>query len=594
MTVPDHELFRWLEEFTCRRGRPLRVLHIGNIANNAYNNACIQRSYGIAADVVSYDSRHVTATPEWEDADVAGDVDPDLPDWWAVDLGDWRRPRWFVDGPLLACLSYLRCRHAGHEEKAHRVRTSLILDYWKMLADDAVRRGGQRAGGPLAGSALTTSRALGHVPSGATGGPPPREALAAWLAAAASEDALRRHRARLLTDVLAPALRRARGPRHASAPSPRALWQAMRSALAGSGGMLLFALTRPLTSSAAPAAKANAVRERADRLRALHRAHLPEARARDVEDDVAWARGLAGPWADVLGHYDVVQGYATDGVIPLFHGVASFTAYEHGTIRSIPFEDDTRGRLCNLTYRCAPRIFVTNTDVLPSVARLGIRAGRVVRLPHAIDDRKLRAFRDAHAHLEPPVGPPVFVSPTRHHWARGTDSWLKGNDVFLRAAGRLAAAGRAFSVVLVAWGAEVDDSKALIDELGLSDRVRWVPMMSKRRLWAAYCRAHAVVDQFAIPALGGVGIEALALGRRLITRVDEPTLADFFGACPPVLNAATVAEVERAMRGVLDDPADHRGLGTAGRVWIETYHSAARIMALQLGAYRDLVGTAAD
>jgi glycosyltransferase involved in cell wall biosynthesis len=188
----------------------------------------------------------------------------------------------------------------------------------------------------------------------------------------------------------------------------------------------------------------------------------------------------------------------------------------------------------------------------------------------------------------------VFVSPTRHHWARGTDSWLKGNDVFLRAAGRLAAAGRAFSVVLVAWGAEVDDSKALIDELGLSDRVRWVPMMSKRRLWAAYCRAHAVVDQFAIPALGGVGIEALALGRRLITRVDEPTLADFFGACPPVLNAATVAEVERAMRGVLDDPADHRGLGTAGRVWIETYHSAARIMALQLGAYRDLVGTAAD
>jgi hypothetical protein len=103
-----------------------------------------------------------------------------------------------------------------------------------------------------------------------------------------------------------------------------------------------------------------------------------------------------------------------------------------------------------------------------------------------------------------------------------------------------------------------------------------------------------VVDQFAIPALGGVGIEALALGRRLITRVDEPTLADFFGACPPVLNAATVAEVERAMRGVLDDPADHRGLGTAGRVWIETYHSAARIMALQLGAYRDLVGTAAD
>jgi len=29
-----------------RLGRPLRVLHIGNIANNAYNNARIQRQYG--------------------------------------------------------------------------------------------------------------------------------------------------------------------------------------------------------------------------------------------------------------------------------------------------------------------------------------------------------------------------------------------------------------------------------------------------------------------------------------------------------------------------------------------------------------------
>ncbi|KAG1702758.1 hypothetical protein GQR58_004261 [Nymphon striatum] len=42
----------WLEEFEIENGRPLRVLHIGNIANNAFINAKIMRKIGIHADVV--------------------------------------------------------------------------------------------------------------------------------------------------------------------------------------------------------------------------------------------------------------------------------------------------------------------------------------------------------------------------------------------------------------------------------------------------------------------------------------------------------------------------------------------------------------
>jgi glycosyltransferase involved in cell wall biosynthesis len=573
MSDAELESLQWLARFARRHGRPLRVLHIGNIANNAYNNARIQRSHGIEADVISYGYYHVTGTPEWEDADIEGDVDPALPDWWAVDLGDWRRPPWFVQGPMLPCLDYLRCRHAGLEEQADRIRASLMLDYWGLLADATARTGGRRAGHPFRGTALATSRKLGHV----AGSLPTRARLRAWWRASGSEAALQRHKARLLTDVIAPMLRRARERRQ---PSPV--------------DRLILALSTWYRTTGASDLDSRRLREPTARFEGLHREHLPAAREQDVEEDTAAARALAAPWADVLAHYDIVQGYATDGVIPLYHGLGNFTAYEHGTIRCIPFEDDTRGRLCSLTYRCAPRIFVTNTDVLPSVARMRIPAERVVRLPHAFDDRKLRAFRAAHPHLEPPAGPPVFLSPTRHHWARGDLSWLKGNDVFLRAAGRLADAGRAFSIVLVAWGAEVDRSKALIAELGLSRLVRWVPIMSKKALWAAYCRAHAVVDQFGIPALGGVGFEALALGRRLITRLDEAALAGFFGACPPVLNAAAVDEVERAMLRVLDDPDDGGGLGAAGGAWIETYHSAARIVALQAQAYRELVGLPGD
>src|SRR5688500_18130008 len=98
----------WLLRFERDHGRPLRVLHIGNIANNAYNNAKIQRQQGIDADVICHDYYHVMGSPEWEDADFRGEIaDPFYPDWWRVDLNGFSRPTWFAQGNLRTCLHYL-------------------------------------------------------------------------------------------------------------------------------------------------------------------------------------------------------------------------------------------------------------------------------------------------------------------------------------------------------------------------------------------------------------------------------------------------------------------------------------------------------
>ena len=97
-----------LSTFQQRMGRPLRVLHVGNIANNAYNNARIQRQHGIEADVLCHDYYHTMASPEWEDGNFVGEAgDSDFPDWWAVDLKGFRRPRWFAQGPLDPSIRYL-------------------------------------------------------------------------------------------------------------------------------------------------------------------------------------------------------------------------------------------------------------------------------------------------------------------------------------------------------------------------------------------------------------------------------------------------------------------------------------------------------
>lgn len=95
-------LVDWLRSFEEAKGRPLRVLHVGNVANNAYQNARISRTVGIEAHVLSYGGQHVMATPEWEEVELLESHGDDfLPRFSRADLRGYQRPSWFVSGPLL-------------------------------------------------------------------------------------------------------------------------------------------------------------------------------------------------------------------------------------------------------------------------------------------------------------------------------------------------------------------------------------------------------------------------------------------------------------------------------------------------------------
>jgi glycosyltransferase involved in cell wall biosynthesis len=101
----------WLAEFAVRHGRKLRVLHVGNIANNAFLNAKFLRQAGVEADVLCYDYYHVMGMPEWEEVDLQQPHGDDFkPQFAADDLAGYDRPSWFIQGPLQACHKALTAR----------------------------------------------------------------------------------------------------------------------------------------------------------------------------------------------------------------------------------------------------------------------------------------------------------------------------------------------------------------------------------------------------------------------------------------------------------------------------------------------------
>jgi glycosyltransferase involved in cell wall biosynthesis len=692
-------------EFELVHGRPLRVLHIGNIANNAYNNALIQRRFGVEADTICYNYYHVMGCPEWEAASFDGSIDSLFPDWWATELGGWQRPDWFVQGSVGECLSYLRAKNAGDKAAATYFWTLLQAKYWQMLDDIAAAQGRTRPPmpNPLA-HALSIEREYSEFkaqellksyqppivpdpPAVIVPEPPPvivpeppsvvmpeppsviMPEPPSVLSQSATSDGPNRlalvYRSYLTKTVFVHLRREAETGIRTGFKLDLAAWRFQRHLrglpyLGFEFSPDFFKLSddgighsKPTVSAVEPTVSAidnERLREppttdveatvsvdqtaavsvdrdasldpvsepdpiekpdliekpefrfleqygKGNDNRALQREavlgrvfrqfqQFPADALRTVD---VFASTVANQFADVLEYYDVIQGYSTDGFIPFVNGFENYACYEHGTLREIPFEKTYNAITCTSSYKNAAVSFVTNSDVLPSVKRLKLERARTVFLPHAFDDRKTSDFVSGSTTPELNSDVTTFFSPTRHHWHTEPASMQKGNEVFLRAAARLAQANRNFRIMLVEWGVDVQRSKDLIRSLGIEDLVAWRPTLNKAELREAYLSCHAVVDQFVIPAMGGVTFEAMALGRRVITRLDEAQTAEFFGAAPPCLTADSVESCAARISEVLHDPTDEAGRGDAARLWFKKYHSARRVVALQLAAYRKII-----
>lgn len=660
-----------INEISARLGRPLRVLHIGNIANNAYNNARIQRQYGIEADVICHDYYHVMAAPEWEDGGLTTPLDPYLPNWWASNLKGFRRPDWYVQGPLPLCLDYLDAKQRGQKMHQKVIQWAIEDAYLDLLRRNTLLHGrvwrNPRVGivrnkllPPLVAvvfppsqtwtgfklSVLGVLRAITSllllklharviaVPSRYLSHKVDLSTLVLWplLAAAVAKPPsvafarqviggyglLRRLMRQKVLDFPEIEQRAATAiPKELDLSWSGSLVRLARILVAMAANFALapfYPVTlllerliglRKLNDSVVE--RENFAEEVICRLEAFSSNAQLETRAeKSLPTSYASRPGPMFPperrdqlkahiihhtllFGPLLKHYDIIQGYSIDGFIPMVNNHPAFASYEHGTLRELPFEDSLTGVICRIAYAHSPAVFVTNTDVLPSVERLGLDPMVVHNLPHAFDDRKLMDWRDAHPSFAPPSGEVVFFSPTRQHWRDDNPSLTKGNDIMLRAAGKLWAEGRRFRIVMVEWGEDIDATRALIEKIGFCEAVQWVPPMGKQDLWRAYCTSHAVLDQFTLPALGGVGFEALALGCRLISHTDQPVLARFFGEAPPVLPAASVEQVTDSMRRVLNDPDDTDGIGAAGRIWIDKHHSARLIVEVQGKVYAQLL-----
>jgi len=127
----------WLENFKKKKGRPLKILHIGNIANNAYLNAKLQREHGIIADVICHDYTHIMGCPEWEDAEFIDSWGDDFyPNFKIACSKDFKRPEWFYTGTRVEAINKISREYNIRKLKVNKISQiflSLAKSFYRSL-----------------------------------------------------------------------------------------------------------------------------------------------------------------------------------------------------------------------------------------------------------------------------------------------------------------------------------------------------------------------------------------------------------------------------------------------------------------------------
>jgi glycosyltransferase involved in cell wall biosynthesis len=608
------ERLRWLTDFEARHGRPLRVLHVGNIANNAYLNAKFLRNIGVDAHVLSQDYFHVMACPEWEEIEITEPYGNDnAPSFSPIDVKTYRRPRWFIQDSLQNSVeiihnNLIRSAIFAQDETSAAATLASIEDLRRAI-DSYVGQSSQVVS-ELAAKVETALQYAKHATDIHQSHTQKIQEVVDQVQRLPS----------IISELLEEHRRRA-------SPSAR-IWAAARRAFEVARGNQLQAryrhsVRRVFGRTIDPSIVDSIAVERGPTDEAMntmrssvlqqpilaHAVHSDEpgvyaasgrlGRAMRAVADFASAfpgrldklsKEEVQPYLEIaelfrlaFEPYDIIQCYATHPIFGYLAGNKPYIAYEHGTLRTFTMENSPLHRLTALGYRRADHVFITNGDCLEYAKRLGIT--NYSPMIHPVDVEQHRqdhgiGTSEMKRRLNADV---LLFCPLRHDWAiKGTDIHIKALPIIrARVPGRIV-------LVLIRWGNELEASRALVAELGCTDAVVWTPPLSRITLIKVMQAADVVLDQIALPHFGATAPQALAAGTPVISSYKPESTSWIVNQPAPILPAFTAEQVAQAVSVALN-PEWRAEFKHRARCWVDEDHHQNRLVGEHLRVYQEIL-----
>lgn len=160
------------------------------------------------------------------------------------------------------------------------------------------------------------------------------------------------------------------------------------------------------------------------------------------------------------------------------------------------------------------------------------------------------------------------------HFPKGSRTWeIKRNDILIKGFADFAKQTDANPLlVLFNYGEAIEASKAQIAQLGIEDKVMWLPVMSRKKIMRLLEHVHFGGGEFGGAVWGGTGWEFMAKGVPFFQYVDMPDSvfeANTGMKMPPFFNTNNSAEISRLLQTYTSDKAKLTANGQALKAWFD-------------------------
>lgn len=243
------------------------------------------------------------------------------------------------------------------------------------------------------------------------------------------------------------------------------------------------------------------------------------------------------------------------------------------------------GDLMRAFFRRADEVLLLNNDMLLFKDQMGFKNAHF--FPFVINEEKFspRAASGAKnpQRLELFMMSSLDFGVTDNKPGRNS---IKANDNVFRALALFVAAGGRAHLVVIDRGPDREVARRLVSDLALTEHVTFKAPLSEEERLQHLADADIVLDQFHLGAFGLGALEAMSMGRPLITYLDARAFTMSYGSCPnPFVNARDPQQICDALWR-LRDSAMRDELSTTARAFILERHSRAAVIPKLLDLYR--------
>ena len=275
----------------------------------------------------------------------------------------------------------------------------------------------------------------------------------------------------------------------------------------------------------------------------------------------------------LIREYDVVEAHVPFSIYTQFTGIP-YVAYDAGWIRYFPFEKGKRNWLARRGYKKAKKVIITNPDTFEISDNLPyIKKDKVCFIPFAIDPEKYKPInsKELRSQYVKNSDDIILFCPSRQIWRE------KGNDKIIRAYSKFTKDFPNSKFIMVEWSEDEENSKKLVNSLGLSEHIVWIKPVPKNRLIEYYNAADIVLDQFVLGSWGTSTPEAMSCGKPVLMFYKKEFIMRAFGEEPPILNSFTEDEICSNLIKLVKNPEFRNEIGQKSREWIEKTHSPQKV-----------------